>query len=106
MYEQEKLNHVINACGDFKAVCCLVMGTEPSGNHSNAVRLRYKDVPITEENSKEIYRAVILGFAKDAVEHLECKSCGGTGVMEGDPSAAEGSILREDVPCPECRPDA
>ena len=32
-----------------------------------------------------------------------CCACGGSGVMEGDPSAPDGSILRYDVPCPECQ---
>jgi hypothetical protein len=32
-----------------------------------------------------------------------CPACGGSGVMEGDPTAPTGSIRRQDVPCPECQ---
>jgi hypothetical protein len=32
-----------------------------------------------------------------------CRTCGGTGVMLGDPDAPARSIRRVDVPCPECQ---
>ncbi len=32
-----------------------------------------------------------------------CPTCDGTGVLKGDASAPVNSILRVDVPCPECR---
>lgn len=34
-------------------------------------------------------------------EIFRCKACGGTGIMEGNPTAPPDSILRCDVNCPE-----
>ena len=46
-------------------------------------------------------KAGIVGYIRP-----KCKLCDGTGIMPGDPTAPPDSILRVDVPCPKCRPDA
>jgi hypothetical protein len=33
---------------------------------------------------------------------MHCPACADTRVMPGDPTASADSILRHDVPCPEC----
>lgn len=38
-----------------------------------------------------------------AKQDKRCSACNDTGIMKGDKNAPVGSILREDVPCPECQ---
>jgi hypothetical protein len=53
----------------------------------------------------DAYAAVARELAALLGVELPCPTCDGAGVMKGDPAAPEGSIRRENVPCPECSED-
>lgn len=41
-------------------------------------------------------------YPPGTIKAAPCPACKGTGVLEGDKTAPANSILRCDVPCPEC----